>query len=209
MERACADAGSRALRAAMAHSALHALAATAASPPGALRCRAPTAGCAAAPGGALGGSRASGGAPGAGRSLCAGAPAASQPAAWRERSLAAAALPRSAPPPPPLRAAAGAPGARRRRLAAPCAAPPDAEAPVADAPPPAPLAAPAAADSTVAPGIFGIPQRWILVAATSASFVLCNMDKARRACARARRAVRGRQQPEPAPAPIYRASHQG
>jgi hypothetical protein len=29
------------------------------------------------------------------------------------------------------------------------------------------------------PGVFGIPQRWILVAATSASFVLCNMDKAR------------------------------
>jgi hypothetical protein len=27
------------------------------------------------------------------------------------------------------------------------------------------------------PGVFGIPQRWILVAATSASFVLCNMDK--------------------------------
>jgi hypothetical protein len=31
------------------------------------------------------------------------------------------------------------------------------------------------------PGVFGIPQRWILVAATSASFVLCNMDKARAA----------------------------
>ena len=30
------------------------------------------------------------------------------------------------------------------------------------------------------PGVFGIPQRWILVAATSASFVLCNMDKVRR-----------------------------
>ena len=29
------------------------------------------------------------------------------------------------------------------------------------------------------PGVFGIPQRWILVAATSASFVLCNMDKVR------------------------------
>jgi len=29
------------------------------------------------------------------------------------------------------------------------------------------------------PGIFGLPQRWILVAAISASFVLCNMDKVR------------------------------
>jgi hypothetical protein len=30
-----------------------------------------------------------------------------------------------------------------------------------------------------APRVFGVPQRWILVAATSASFVLCNMDKVR------------------------------
>lgn len=38
----------------------------------------------------------------------------------------------------------------------------------------------AAASSPEEPvGIFGLPQRWILVAAASLAFVLCNMDKVR------------------------------
>lgn len=40
--------------------------------------------------------------------------------------------------------------------------------------------------------VFGVPQRWILVAATSAAFVLCNMDKAR---GRAACAARGGHRP--------------
>ena len=86
--------------------------------------------------------------------------------------------PSAALPPPAARALpalaaalrAAAPVVRRRRLAALQAGPPDVST--------GGEIAPASAD-LAGPGAFGIPQRWLLVAATSAAFVLCNMDKVR------------------------------
>ncbi len=89
-----------------------------------------------------------------------------------------------APLPPP----AGRAPPRRRAVPAHAAPPEAAEAETSDASVSASAAAaPPAALDLAGPGVFGIPQRWILVAATSAAFVLCNMDKARaRGCLRAR-----------------------
>ena len=61
------------------------------------------------------------------------------------------------------------------------AASPGEEASSAASGPPGPLdhGADTEPSGEAAPRVFGVPQRWILVAATSASFVLCNMDKVR------------------------------
>jgi hypothetical protein len=86
--------------------------------------------------------------------------------------------PSAASPPPAARALpalaaalrAAAPVVRRLRPAALQAGPPDVST--------GGEIVPASAD-LAGPGAFGIPQRWLLVAATSAAFVLCNMDKVR------------------------------
>ena len=103
---------------------------------------------------------------------------------WAAHAAHEAPTPLSASPPPAVARAlpalaaalrAAAPVVRRRRLAPLLAGPPEVST--------GGEIEPKAADLS-GPGVFGIPQRWLLVAATSAAFVLCNMDKVRHPCAR-------------------------
>lgn len=89
----------------------------------------------------------------------------------------ASARPYHTPPPPRLLAAhASRLQARVRRTAA-RAVPPDVPGALDSVEPASASGRDALLSDQTSPRFFGIPQRWLLVAATSAAFVLCNMDK--------------------------------